>query len=197
MANLCQLCQQRPATARVTRVSGNRRIVEELCDVCSSQRSRFGRMGLGTSLFDQFFSGFDEADFGGLGGTPEAIRQPVERYDITEAFSEDTRRVLTEAFEAAQKAGAPAIDTEHLLVAIARNPLGQEVLTRLKMDPARVAQRAEAEMRRGKRPMERPELSPHAKRALELAYEEEAPIAEEERASVSGAGSEEQPPGMH
>ncbi|EPX62845.1 ATP-dependent Clp protease ATP-binding subunit ClpA [Cystobacter fuscus DSM 2262] len=151
---------------------GNRRNVEELCDVCASQRSRFGRVGLGTSLFDQFFSGFDEEDFGGLRGTPEAIRQPVERYDITEAFSEDTRRVLTSAVEAAQQAGAPAIDTEHLLVAIARDPRGQEVLTRLKMDPARVAQRAEAEMRRGKRPMERPELSPHAKRALELAYEE-------------------------
>ncbi|WPB72931.1 ATP-dependent Clp protease ATP-binding subunit [Archangium violaceum] len=172
MANLCQLCQQRPATTRVTRVVGNRRNVEELCDVCASQRSRFGRVGLGTSLFDQFFSGFDEEDFGGLRGTPEAIRQPVERYDITEAFSEDTRRVLTSAFEAAQQAGAPAIDTEHLLVAIARDPRGQEVLTRLKMDPARVAQRAEAEMRRGKRPMERPELSPHTKRALELAYEE-------------------------
>nr|WP_233261774.1 hypothetical protein [Vitiosangium sp. GDMCC 1.1324] len=92
MANLCQLCQQRPATTQVTRIIGNRRTVEELCDVCASQRSRFGRMGLGTSLFDQFFSGFDEEDFGGLRGTPEAIRQPVERYDITEAFSEDTRR---------------------------------------------------------------------------------------------------------
>lgn len=30
MANLCQLCQQRPATTRVTRIIGNRRNVEEL-----------------------------------------------------------------------------------------------------------------------------------------------------------------------
>ncbi|GMU01560.1 AAA family ATPase [Corallococcus caeni] len=172
MADLCQLCQQRPATTRVTRVTGNRRTTEELCDVCASQRSRFGRMGLGTSLFDQFFSGFDDDDFGGTGDTPQSIRQPVERYDITEAFSEDTRRVLASAFETAQQAGAPGIDTEHLLAAIARDPRGREVLTRLKLDPARVATRAEAEMRRGKRPMERPELSPNAKRALELAYEE-------------------------
>ncbi len=169
MATVCDLCHQRPATTRVTRVVGNRRTTESLCDVCSSQRSRFGRMGLGTSLFDQFFS-----DFGGdeLGGLAQSIQQPVERYDITEAFSDETRRVLEGAFEAARNAGAASIDTEHLLAALAKDPLGRTALTRMKLDPARIAERAEAEMRRGKRPMERPELSPHAKRALELAYQE-------------------------
>ncbi len=169
MANICDLCHQRPATTRVTRVIGNRRTTESLCDVCSSQRSRFGRMGLGTSLFDQFFS-----DFGGdeLGGLTRALQQPVERYDITEAFSDETRRVLEAAFESARSAGAASIDTEHLLAALARDPLGRTALSRMKLDPARIAERAEAEIRRGKRPMERPELSPHAKRALELAYQE-------------------------
>ncbi|NOK03244.1 MULTISPECIES: ATP-dependent Clp protease ATP-binding subunit [Myxococcus] len=169
MANVCDLCHQRPATTRVTRVMGNRRTTESLCDVCSSQRSRFGRMGLGTSLFDQFFSDFGEEDFGGLS---RSLQQPVERYDITEAFSDETRRVLEAAFEAARSAGAAFIDTEHLLVALAKDPLGRTALSRMKLDPARVAERAESEMRRGKRPMERPELSPHAKRALELAYQE-------------------------
>ncbi len=94
MAGLCELCQQRPATTRITRVLGDQRITEELCDLCSSQRSRFGRMGMGNSLFDQFFSGNLGEEFGELlgGGRPPQRRpQPVERLDITEAFSEDTR----------------------------------------------------------------------------------------------------------
>lgn len=168
MANVCDLCHQRPATTRVTRVMGNRKTTESLCDVCSSQRSRFGRMGLGTSLFDQFFSDFGDEDFGGC------------RVHFNSRWSATTsqrpslmrRGAYWKRPSSRREAGAASIDTEHLLVALAKDPLGRTALSRMKLDPARVAERAESEMRRGKRPMERPELSPHAKRALELAYQE-------------------------
>jgi len=180
MAALCEMCGQRPATTRVTRVLGNQQHSEQLCDVCSSQRSRFSRLGFGSSLFDQFFGGFGDEGLMGdmgmpLGGRqrrPEPARAPVQRHDMTEAFTEQTREVLQQAYRAAMESNAADIDTQHLLFAVARDPQGKAALQHMRLDPATVAQRASAEMRRGRHPMEQPDFSPHAKRAMELAYEE-------------------------
>ena len=133
MANLCDLCNQRPASTRVTRILGNRRIIENLCDVCSSQRSRFGRMGLGTSLFDEFFRGFADEDFIGM---PPSIRQPVERFDITRDLAEDIYDVaLEEGVEPRLAFGL--VKTESTFREGAVSPVGARGLTQLMPRTAR------------------------------------------------------------
>ncbi len=80
--------------------------------------------------------------------------------------------MLQTAYEAAKGARAAAIDTEHLLLGVAKNQAGRAALRQMKLEPDELVRRVEAELRPGRKPMREAELSPHAKRALELAYEE-------------------------
>jgi ATP-dependent Clp protease ATP-binding subunit ClpC len=158
---------------------------QNLCYACAEelgvQTSRNGSPFAGFPGFGEFFgrSRFDDDPFAalgqgrhqhaGLGGT-----QNAEEINILDAFSDRAKLVIQKAAEAAVTAGAPALDTEHLLLGVAAEPeVGQVVLKNLDIDPDDLAGYLTENMPKDQKEYSAgvaPDLSPRAKQALELAW---------------------------
>ncbi len=175
---LCDKCGIREATTKVTIIKNGKRQTLHLCPVGAAEM-RGGYDSFGSfSLFDDFFGDlfnqhFPESETG-LGG-----RQPshqVRRIDITEYFSESTKRAITQAVEIAQKYGSSILNTEHLLLALLNDEVVQEVLKAAKSDPETIRNIVEEELEKNKKePLpekEVPEPSPRTKLIFELAFQE-------------------------
>ena len=175
---LCDKCGIREATTTVTLIKNGKRQTLHLCPVCAAEmRGSHNSFG-GFSLFDDFFSDL----FGGqlpnlepgLGGEQPTHR--VRRIDITEYFSEATKRAITQAVETAQKYGSKMLNTEHLLLALLDDEVVQEILKAAKSDPDTLRNIIEEELEKTKKePLSEksvPEPSPRTKLVFELAFQE-------------------------
>ncbi len=151
----CEICHERPATARVT-ISENGRT--ESYFVCDEDYERLtGQQGgwRFRSPFELLFGGglFEDLDrlLGGAFGFPReaeeaeeaagplvrgprtAGRPPMERY-----LSRKAREVLRDAAATARRFGRGEVDTEHLLYVLAETDVAAEILGRLNVNPADV-----------------------------------------------------------
>ncbi|MCA1489306.1 Clp protease ClpC, partial [Pseudomonas aeruginosa] len=116
---LCAICHERPAVARVSLVQNGQRRELALCELHYRQLMRQQRMRSpleslfgGGSPFDEIFSGFGEQS----PVTPVRAREP-EAVDIAEYFSKQTTEYLQRAAQVAAEFGKREVDTEHLLYA--------------------------------------------------------------------------------
>src|SRR5262245_38575122 len=93
-----------------------------------------------------------------------------------ERFTNEARRSIVLASEAARELGHDFIGTEHILVGLARaeRGLASEVLASFGITAERVAEELEREPGRGTQDDERPQIpfTPEAKKALELSLRE-------------------------
>jgi ATP-dependent Clp protease ATP-binding subunit ClpC len=104
---------------------------------------------------------FDDFFRGGPGGG-----RGMQRVDITQLLSEQSRELLSMAARQASEWGSTDLDGEHLLWALAGHEPTRSLLARAGADPDRLRAQLEAELRRGG-PTGRPvTLTPAAKRAL-------------------------------
>ena len=173
---LCEKCGIRPATTRVTLIRNGQRQTLNLCSVCAAQlQGGYDNFG-GFSLFDDFFGGL----LGGLEpemglGSPRP-RGRVRHIDITEYFSDETKKVIAESIEIARKYGSKVLNTEHLLLALLNNEVVQEVIKETKSDPETLKKTVEEELEKTKKEkIDRkhvPEPSPRTKLVFELAFRE-------------------------
>jgi ATP-dependent Clp protease ATP-binding subunit ClpC len=107
--------------------------------------------------FDDFFQTFQGGPGGGRG---------MQRVDITQLLSEQSREVVTTAARQASEWGSADLDVEHLLWALAGHEPTRTLLQRAGADPDRLRAHLEAHLRRGA-PTGRPvTFTPAAKRAL-------------------------------
>jgi len=172
MATEQHLCQRhgRPAVAsRVRLRPDGTQEVEYLCDIDLAEE-RMGRLGGGSSLFDDFFS-----DFFGEGSPAARARAPqrqVERVDVTQFFSDATRELLQRAAQTALEWGSLDLDSDHLLYAALQDDVVRHVLRQVDADPEAIAAQVEDEAERTERTDVAPSLSPDAKAALLAAYQE-------------------------
>ncbi len=175
---LCDKCGLREATTKVTIIKNGKRQTLHLCPVCAAEmRGDYNSFG-GFSLFDDFFNDLFNDQFSnlepGLGGEQPAHQ--VRRIDITEYFSESTKRAITQAVETAQKYGSKMLNTEHLLLALLNDEVVQEVLKAAKSDPDTLRTLVEEELEKTKKESlsekEVPEPSPRTKLVFELAFQE-------------------------
>src|SRR5438105_15430307 len=169
-------CRQhgRPAVAqRVRTLPDGSQEVEYLCEIDLAEERLAGRFGGGRgSLFDDFFSDFFGDRTGG-GARPAALPQrQVERVDVTEYFSDATRRLLQRAAQTALEWGSLDLDSDRLLYAALQDDVVQHVLRQIDADPQAIMAQVEEEAERGERTDVAPSLSPDAKAALLAAYDE-------------------------
>lgn len=122
---------------------------------------------LGGDPFDDIFNRF----FGGSRGRPQ-----VQRVDLGRLFSEDTKRLIAVASEAAQDWGNAEITAEHLLYAAAKLEPTRSIIAETGRDPDAVADEMQkvSEMDASGEPGGDLSLSPAAKLALRTAQQQAA-----------------------
>lgn len=154
----CERCQSRPASIQIERTRGGVAVTQNVCSVCAQE------LGLLSSSPFANFPGFDDY--------PEQSRR--EEVNILDAFSDRAKYVIQAGAEVAQAAGAPTLDTEHLLIGVGQEPeVGAIILKNLDINPEELAAYLKENMAKGVKTYAEgvaPELSPRAKQALELAW---------------------------
>src|SRR5262245_8747235 len=189
---MCEIDGRRPAVATVRiRQNGEERTIagceEHLRELQGESRGAgrepFG--GGGGSAFGGAgrFGGFCSAFFGdgGLGSrapgaadgtTTTRPRRPAEQIDVTQYFSDATRKLLQQAAQKAMEWGSLDVDSTHLLWAATQDEVVRHVLQQVGADPAAIAAQIEEEAHVEERTDVAPSLSPDAKAALLAAYDE-------------------------
>ncbi len=148
---VCEKCQRRPATTRLTRISGGKRYTQQLCSECASEYSTSG---------PSFFSGNDGFD------------GPQERTDITEYFSERVKESIQHAAGEAIKHKNKNIDTHHLLLGILQDEVIEKIIKKLDLDKEGITTYLEGQISDGDSEVETPGLTPRAKQVLQLSFQE-------------------------
>ncbi len=90
------------------------------------------------------------------------------------------RSTLPKAFPTA-RAGSTTVETEHLLLALTEDPVGQRLLQQLGVDPQELASYIEENLERREEEVKELELSDQARRIRELAYQEAYEIGDDAR----------------
>ena len=170
------LCQRhgRPAVAsRVRLRPDGTQEVEYLCEIDLAEE-RMGRLGGGRSLFDEFFSDFFGESPTGRAGTAagQTPTRRAETVDVTQFFSDATRRLLQRSAQTALDWGSLDLESDHLLYGALQEDVVRHVLQQLDADPDAIAAQLEEEAEKGERTDVAPSLAPDAKAALLAAYEE-------------------------
>jgi ATP-dependent Clp protease ATP-binding subunit ClpC len=170
------LCQRhgRPAVAsRVRLRPDGTQEVEYLCEIDLAEE-RMGRLGGGRSLFDEFFSDFFGESPAGSAGTAaaQAPTRRAETVDVTQFFSDATRRLLQRSAQTALDWGSLDLESDHLLYAALQEDVVRHVLQQVDADADAIAAQLEEEAEKNERTDVAPSLAPDAKAALLAAYEE-------------------------
>lgn len=181
MPALCEICNARPAVARVTVVQNGERKTMSICDYDYRQLMRHQSM---LNPFDSLLGGGGLSRFfGGLGGGAEhddedagfAAEVPRESVDATDAFSEQTLELLQGAAEKAHELRRNELDTEHLLYVLADTDVGTALLKELKLSPQDIKgyidQHAQTGTADPDAPADKMTVSPRLKKAFQYAFQ--------------------------
>ena len=180
MATLCEICNARPAVARVTVVQNGERKSMSICDHDYRQLMRHQSMlnpfdsllgGGGLSrFFDRFGGAGEEGD--GFGMAAEVPRESV---DATDAFSAQTLEILQRAAEKSHELRRNELDTEHLLYVLADTDVVVALLKEMKLSPQDIKgyidQHAQTGNASADAPVDRMTISPRLKKAFQLAFQ--------------------------
>ncbi|WP_427306141.1 AAA family ATPase [Cupriavidus sp. H39] len=180
MPTLCEICNARPAVARVTVVQDGQRKSMSICDYDYRQLLRHQDMLnpfdslLGAGGLSRFFGGLgDEADDNAQGGF--AAEVPRESVDVTDAFSEQTLALLQRAAEKAHELRRNELDTEHLLYVLSDTDVCVALLKELKLSPQDLRGYIDAHAKTGSAEpdgaIDRMTISPRLKKAFQYAFQ--------------------------
>ncbi len=146
---ICSNCHIRPATTTITQLVNGRQLSMNVCDQCYDDINKNSYSG----------NSFD--------------RGSAEQVDITQYFSERAKMDIQEAASEAISKGNKNIDTEHLLIAIAKSDdVVKRVLKELGIDPQLLIEQIDDTISKTDQIIETPGLSPRAKQSIQLAFQE-------------------------
>ncbi|SDH67946.1 ATP-dependent Clp protease ATP-binding subunit [Paraburkholderia phenazinium] len=181
MPALCEICNARPAVARVTVVQNGERKSMSICDYDYRQLMRHQSM---VNPFDSLLGGGGLSRlFGGLGGAGDeddhdagyAAEVPRESVDATDAFSEQTLELLQRAAEKAHELQRTELDTEHLLYVLADADVCAALLKELKLSPQDIKGYIDQHAQKGNAnpdaPIDKMTISPRMKKAFQYAFQ--------------------------
>lgn len=178
MATLCEICNARPATARVTVSQNGQRKTMSICDHDYRQLLRHQSM---LNPFDSLLGGGLSSLFGGMGGLPDhfadsaGLSAEVQRdsIDPTDAFSEQTLEILQRAAEKAHELNRSEVDSEHLLYVLADTDVGMALLKELKLSPSDIKGYIDqhAQPGSGEVAPDKMTISPRLKKAFNFAFQ--------------------------
>lgn len=181
----CQRCKSRPASLQVAQTINGQQEKFNICYSCAEElglqvnNSPFSQFPGFSSFFNDPFFGFGQHEHSGI--SPSAQPQGskpanthTEGVNILDAFSDRAKAVIQTAAEAAIEGGSPSLDTEHLLIGVAKDEeVGRKVLQNLDINPDDLIQYLQANMAKDQKKYTEgvaPDLSPRAKQALELSW---------------------------
>lgn len=181
---LCQRCKTRQANIQVMRTRGGQTARQNLCYACAEEigvqrpsQSPFGNFPGFNNFFGDSILGdqaFEELGRGRHDHSDAFHQAPTEEVNILEAFSDRAKAVIQEAAEEARHNGSPSLDTEHLLIGVAKEKeVGQLILKNLDIDPEDLMTYLRENMPKEEKKYAEgvaPDLSPRAKQTLELAW---------------------------
>ncbi len=182
MPTLCEICNTRPAVARVTVVQNGQRKSMSICDYDYRQLMRHQSMLnpfdslLGGSGLSRFFGGDQERGHDdGEDDTSFAAEVPRESVDATDAFSEQTLEILQRAAEKAHELQRTELDTEHLLYVLADTDVCAALLKELKLSPQDIKAYIDQHAQKGKAgpdaAIDKMTISPRLKKAFQFAFQ--------------------------
>lgn len=163
---LCNACNERPAQIAVKHSQNGLLRTYKLCNTCYEERAQFSRQGMSPSLFDSFFSGtpFSRTS------NPFEKREPAS-VNIIDYFSDRAKRVLQGSAASATELKASSIDTEHILIGLAEEEeMGAPILEKMGINPEELISYLKENSIEGVETKKNLDLSPRAKKALELAF---------------------------
>lgn len=173
---LCDQCSSNPATTQITKITSRGRKTLNLCETCAAEQHTGS--GFDSQRFSPF-DFFDEAPFFNIDtfgtGVPSAHqhRQGSQTINIMDYFTQRAKDTVQKAAELAASKGHQTLDTEHLLLALTtETEVASKILQELGIQPTDMETYLENIAPAGSGEIETPELSPRAKRALELAFDE-------------------------
>ncbi|MBD8706841.1 ATP-dependent Clp protease ATP-binding subunit [Pseudomonas sp. CFBP 13711] len=180
MATLCEICNARPAVARVTVSQNGQARTMSVCDHDYRQLLRHQSM---LNPFDSLLGGGVSRFFDSIGGAAEqggddlrlSAHVPRESVDATDAFSSQTLEILQRAGDKAHEFNRSELDTEHLLYVLADTDVGTALLKELKLSADDIkgyidqhAQRGAAE---AQAPVDQMSISPRLKKVFNFAFQ--------------------------
>ncbi len=178
MATLCEICNARPATARVTVSQNGQRKTMSICDHDYRQLLRHQSM---LNPFDSLLGGGLSSLFGGMGGLSEhfadgtGLSAEVQRdsVDPTDAFSEQTMEILQRAAEKAHELNRSEVDSEHLLYMLADTDVGMALLKELKLSADDIKGYIDQHAQKGSEEVvpDKMSISPRLKKAFNFAFQ--------------------------
>ncbi|KKT92527.1 MAG: ATPase, AAA family [Parcubacteria group bacterium GW2011_GWA2_45_14] len=184
----CDRCQTRPAAIRVQRTVGGQTIINNLCNTCATELGiATGNSSNPFAAFPGFNDPFADSFFGrgrhehtGIPSSPgqvggSSMRPPSsESVNILDAFSDRAKGVIQTAAETAIQHQSPALDTEHLLIGVAKETeIGRQILSNLDINPDELIGYLVENMTKNAKQYAdgiAPDLSPRAKKSLELSW---------------------------
>ncbi|MGY2488663.1 AAA family ATPase [Cupriavidus sp. CP313] len=180
MPTLCEICNARPAVARVTVVQDGERKTMSICDYDYRQLLRHQDM---LNPFDSLLGGGGLSRFfRGMGGGMDddehpgfSTEVPRESVDPTDAFSEQTMELLQRAAEKAHELRRNELDTEHLLYVLADTDVCTALLKELKLSPQDIKGYIDEHAQTGTADpdaaIDRMTISPRLKKAFQYAFQ--------------------------
>ena len=178
MATLCEICNARPAVARVTVSQNGQARTMSVCDHDYRQLLRHQSM---LNPFDSLLGGGVSRFFDSMGGAMEqgaddvrlSAQVPRESVDATDAFSSQTLEILQRAGEKAHELNRSDLDTEHLLYVLADTDVGAALLKELKLSPDDIKGYIDQHAQRGTAQVsvDQMTISPRLKKAFNFSFQ--------------------------
>ena len=180
MSTLCDICNVRPAVARVAVVQDGERKSISICDYHYRQLMRHQSMlnpfdsllGGGGGGLSRLFDEFGDAEEHGAGFSAEVPRESV---DVIDAFSEQTLELLQRAAEKAHELHRRELDTEHVLYVLADTDICAALLKELKLSAqdirSYIDEHAKTGTDDGDASMDKTTVSPRLKKAFQYAFQ--------------------------
>jgi ATP-dependent Clp protease ATP-binding subunit ClpC len=169
----CDRCRQNPATTQITRITSRGREVRNLCETCAAKESTGFNFRSDYAPPYGFFGEspfFDVDPYEASGPRNEPNQQSI---NIMEYFTQRAKDVIQNAANKAHEMGHQVLDTEHLLLAlIEEKQVASKIMAELGLKPEELERYVKSLVPTGTLKNPAVELSPRAKRALELAFDE-------------------------
>ncbi|VVE76971.1 ATP-dependent Clp protease ATP-binding subunit [Pandoraea sputorum] len=185
MPTLCDICNVRPAIARVTVVENGEPKSISICDFHYRQLMRHqsalnpfdSLLGAGSGLSRLFGMGGEHGD--GLAAREAGSAMPPivprESVDVTDAFSDQTVDLLQRAAEKAHELHRHELDTEHLLYVLADTDTCAALLKELKLSPQDIKTYIDEHAHKGHATdddgVDKMTVSPRLKKAFQYAFQ--------------------------
>ncbi len=170
---ICENCGMNEATVQITQIDQHGQHIRSLCEVCAAKERN--NSGFQSNHYPPF--GFDKEspfyDYRTVNSDINNKEPKRQSINIMDYFTQRAKKVVADAAQIAQANNHQLVDTEHLLLALLEEKqVAQKVISDLGITITDLEKYLYNLVPKGTTNTQVTELSPRAKRVLELAFDE-------------------------